>query len=64
MLLNDRHDLIQKAVGSWLRESEKGDKKGVIAFQHGRAAKMPRTVLRYTVENLDGKQRKVYLGEQ
>jgi 3-methyladenine DNA glycosylase AlkD len=62
MLLKDRHDLIQKAAGGWLREAGKRDRRRLIAFLDQHAATMPRTFLRYAIEHLDQKQRAYYLG--
>jgi 3-methyladenine DNA glycosylase AlkD len=62
MLLQDRHDLIQKAAGGWLREAGKRDRRRLIAFLDQHAATMPRTFLRYAIEHLDRKQRAYYLG--
>ena len=61
ILINDPHDLIQKAVGSWIREAGKKDKAYLIEFLDTWAAKMPRTMLRYAVEKLDKKEREGYL---
>lgn len=60
ILINDPHDLIQKAVGSWIREAGKKDKYYLIEFLDTWAAKMPRTMLRYAVEKLDKKERERY----
>ncbi len=62
MLLNDKHDLIHKATGGWLREAGKKDPKKLLSFLDKQAATMPRTALRYAIEKLDKKQRDHYLG--
>lgn len=62
MLLNDRHDLIHKAAGGWIREAGKRDRKRLLEFLDRHAATMPRTFLRYASEHLDKKQRDHYLG--
>lgn len=63
ILLTDQHDLIQKAVGSWIREAGKKDKQQLLDFLDKHAAKMPRTMLRYAVKQLDPKKRELYLGK-
>ena len=63
-LINDPHDLIQKAVGSWIREAGKKDKYYLIEFLDTWAAKMPRTMLRYAVEKLEKKEKDRYLKMQ
>lgn len=64
MLVKDKHDLIHKAVGSWVREAGKKDKQMLVNFLDNHAAKMPRVMLRYAVERLDKKQRDFYLGRE
>lgn len=61
ILVNDQHDLIQKAVGSWIREAGKKDKLALIEFLDSHAATMPRTILRYAIEKLDKKEKEYYL---
>jgi hypothetical protein len=61
MLLNDKHDLIHKATGGWLREAGRGDPQKLLNFLDGHAARMPRTALRYAIEHLDKEQRDHYL---
>ena len=61
LLVNDRHDLIHKAVGGWIREAGKKDQAQLLAFLDEHAATMPRTMLRYAIEHLNGKQRENYL---
>jgi 3-methyladenine DNA glycosylase AlkD len=61
ILLHDKHDLIQKAVGWMLREVGKRDEKTLLKFLDAYAHEMPRTMLRYAVERLDEKLKKKYM---
>jgi 3-methyladenine DNA glycosylase AlkD len=61
LLVHDKHDLINKAVGSWIREAGKRDKQKLISFLDKYASTMPRITLRYAVEKLDKKLKDAYL---
>jgi 3-methyladenine DNA glycosylase AlkD len=61
--LDDKHDLIQKAVGSWIREAGKKDRVSLLNFLDEYAAVMPRTMLRYSIEKLPQKQKEFYRGK-
>ena len=61
LLVHDKHDLINKAVGSWIREAGKRDKKRLLSFLDKYAPTMPRVTLRYAVEKLDKKLKEFYL---
>lgn len=62
ILVNDKHELVQKGVGSWLREAGKRDQKQLVRFLEKHAGTMPRTMLRYAVEKLPAAQRTKFLG--
>lgn len=62
VLLNDKEDLIHKGTGWMLREAGQVDKPRLLAFLDQHAATMPRTLLRYSIEKLDKKQREHYMG--
>jgi 3-methyladenine DNA glycosylase AlkD len=61
MLLNDKEDLIHKAVGWALRFAGDKDRPRLVSFLDQYAASMPRVTLRYAIEHFDKNQRDYYL---
>jgi 3-methyladenine DNA glycosylase AlkD len=59
-LIRDPHDLIHKATGWMLREVGKKDEKILLKFLNQYAQTLHRTCLRYTVERLGKKRKRVY----
>ena len=60
VLARDDHDLVQKAVGSWVREAGKQDRARLMRFLDAHAGTMPRVTLRYATEKLDPDTRASY----
>ncbi len=62
MLVNDPHDLIQKATGWMLREiGKRGGLKEEELFLDKYGATMPRTMLRYAIERFPEDKRRKYM---
>ncbi len=60
-LLDDKHDLIHKAVGWLLREAGKRAQDEMLVFLRKHYNRLPRTTLRYAIERLDPVDRKAWL---
>ena len=60
-LLNHPHDLIHKAVGWMLREVGKRNKDLMLGFLEEHYSQMPRTALRYAIEQLPEPERLSWL---
>jgi 3-methyladenine DNA glycosylase AlkD len=61
LVLDDPHDLVHKAAGWMLREAGKRvDQAALLQFLDANAARMPRTMLRYSIERLSPEQRRHY----
>jgi 3-methyladenine DNA glycosylase AlkD len=61
ILVNDKEDLIHKAVGWMLRFTGDKDMKRLKEFLDKHAATMPRTMLRASIEKFDKEQREYYM---
>jgi 3-methyladenine DNA glycosylase AlkD len=61
MLIDDREDLIHKALGWMLREVGKKDRESLEVFLSKYGHKLARTTLRYAIERFPERQRKYYL---
>jgi len=62
ILVNDKEDLVHKATGWMLRFAGAKDRKRLIIFLDKYAATMPRTLLRYSIEHFNKKEKEHYMG--
>lgn len=64
ILMKDKHDLIHKACGWMLREiGKKVEEKQLLSYLEKNSKKMPRTMLRYSIERLPETKRLYYLSK-
>ena len=61
ILVNDKDEYVQKAVGSWIREAGKKNEEKLKDFLDKHATKMPRVMLRYAIEKFDKETKEYYL---
>jgi 3-methyladenine DNA glycosylase AlkD len=61
ILVYEKHDLLQKAVGWSIREMGKRDGQLLRQFLDTYAATMPRTALRYSLEKLTDSEKRSYM---
>ncbi len=65
LVKNDKHDLLQKALGWMLREVYKNiDESFVRKFLQENIKILPRTTLRYSIEKMDLQERKIWLSKK
>jgi 3-methyladenine DNA glycosylase AlkD len=61
MLVHDKEEQVNMAVGSWVREAGKRSPDQLLSFLDKYAATMPRKTLRYAIEKLDADVKKKYM---
>ncbi len=61
ILVNDKNEYVQKAVGSWIGEAGKRNEEKLKTFLEKHATKMSRITLRYALEKFDKKTREYFL---
>jgi 3-methyladenine DNA glycosylase AlkD len=61
LLVKDKEDLIHKATGWMVRFAGAKDRKRLIAFLDKYAPIMPRTLLRYSIEHFNKKEKEYYM---
>ena len=60
--MRDDHDLIHKAVGWMLREVGKRDKAVLEGFLEDHGHELPRTALRYSIEQMHPEKKRYFMG--
>lgn len=61
ILVHDKDEFINKAVGSFIREAGKKDEQVLKQFLNKHAADMPRVTLRYALEKFEKSTKEYYL---
>src|SRR5690606_30506359 len=61
MLLNEPHEYVQKAIGSWIRTAGQVDRPKQIEYLDKHAEEMPRISLRMATEKLPKDERAHYM---
>jgi 3-methyladenine DNA glycosylase AlkD len=60
ILLNDEHEYVQKAIGTWMRHAGKQDESRLLKFLEKHAPDIERTTLTTMMENLTKAQKEYY----
>ena len=60
MLLNDDHEFVQKAIGTWVRHAGKQDEDRLHEFLEKHASKIERATLTIMMEKLDKKKKEYF----
>ncbi|MCO6392042.1 hypothetical protein GTW25_13480 [Aliihoeflea aestuarii] len=61
LLVDEPHNYVRKAIGSWLRTAGKANPDGLITFLDAHADRLPRVSLRMATEKLPKTAREKYL---
>mgnify|MGYP003508760295 CR=1 FL=1 len=61
MLIDSRHDLMQKSIGWMLREAGKRDEERLVRFLENHRHEMTRTMLRYAIEKFPEPERREFM---
>ncbi|REL24031.1 DNA alkylation repair protein [Rhodohalobacter sp. SW132] len=60
LLLDDEHEYVQKAIGTWVRHAGKQDEERLLEFLEKHAPEIQRTTLTTMMENLTKAQKEYY----